>query len=116
MSATDAEERREGPRSRRPERGGDRSPPHAHHAAEPKAAAQAQAQAQPQPHRATAPVYAPLTPKGHPDGWPFGTARLRRRVKSEEATHHWVATSKRSPAVSYSPTGSPLQYHRRCES
>src|SRR5690606_35723433 len=27
----------------------------------------------------------------------------------------WPLSSKRSPAVSYSPTGSPLQYHRRCE-
>ena len=34
--------------------------------------------------------------------------------KCEMATQHWVAIStKRSPAVSYSPTGSPLQYHRR---
>ena len=36
------------------------------------------------------------------------------RVKRKMATQLWVAIlTKRSPAVSYSPTGSPLQYHRR---
>ena len=42
-------------------------------------------------------------------GWGLNAEKPPRGVAS-------LCVSKLSPAVSYSPTGSPLQYHRRKES
>ena len=49
----------------------------------------------------------------HPPATRPPSRSSRREMQKGRPTG--AALLKRSPAVSYSPTGSPLQYHRRCE-